>query len=74
MRQSVLDKFVHLIEFALLLLVLLIQAKLYTNQHNTESDLKLTVIRLEKELAESEARCKRMTDTCIDILANNRWE
>lgn len=69
-----LDKFVHLIEFALLLLVLLIQAKLYTNQHNAESDLKLTVIRLEKELAESEARCKRMTDTCIDILANNRWE
>ncbi len=69
-----LDKLVHLIEFALLLLVLLIQAKLYTNQHNAESDLKLTVIRLEKELAESEARCKRMTDTCIDILANNRWE
>lgn len=69
-----LDKFVHLIEFALLLVVLLIQAKLYTNQHNAESDLKLTVIRLEKELAESEARCKRMTDTCIDILANNRWE
>ena len=69
-----LDKFVHLIEFALLLFVLLIQAKLYTNQHNAESDLKLTVIRLEKELAESEARCKRMTDTCIDILANNRWE
>lgn len=69
-----LDKLVHLIEFALLLLVLLIQAKLYTNQHNAESDLKLTVIRLEKELAESEARCRRMTDTCIDILANNRWE
>ena len=69
-----LDKLVHLIEFALLLLVLLIQAKLYTNQHNAESDLKLTVIRLEKELAESEARCKRMIDTCIDILANNRWE
>lgn len=69
-----LDKVVHLLELVLLLVVLLIQAKLYIAQHNTESALKLNIIRLEKELAESEARCKRMTDTCIDILSNGRWE
>jgi len=27
-----------------------------------------------KELQETEARCERMTDTCIDIIANRRWE
>lgn len=68
------DRFVHLVELAVLLIVLLIEAQLYIRQHNTESDLKLTVIRLEKELEESEARCMRMTDTCIDILSNGRWE
>ena len=29
---------------------------------------------LKKEIEASESRCRRMTDTCIDILANKRWE
>lgn len=26
------------------------------------------------QVENSEARCQRMTDTCIDIIANRRWE
>lgn len=33
-----------------------------------------TVKELRQEVKESEERCKRMTDTCIDVLANKRWE
>ena len=28
---------------------------------------------LTNELEETEDRCRRMTDTCIDILSNQRW-
>lgn len=28
----------------------------------------------QQQLQETEARCERMTDTCIDIIANRRWE
>lgn len=27
-----------------------------------------------KRLGETEEKCQRLCDTCIDILANNRWE
>lgn len=27
-----------------------------------------------KHVDDSEERCKRMTDTCIDIISNRRWE
>lgn len=29
---------------------------------------------LSTQVEQSEARCQRMTDTCIDIIANRRWE
>lgn len=68
------DKALHILEFLILIAVLLIQSQLYVRQHNADSELKITVIKLEKELKESEDRCRRMTDTCIDILSNGRWE
>lgn len=68
------DKALHILEFLILIAVLLIQSQLYVRQHNADSELKITVIKLEKELQESEDRCRRMTDTCIDILSNGRWE
>ena len=68
------DKLLHLIEFLLLLLVLFLEAKNYIRQNNAEADLKVTAARLEREQAESEARCQRIADTCIDIIANGRWE
>ena len=69
-----LDKTLHILEFLLLGLVLFLEAGNYIRAHNTQSELKETAARLERELAESEARCRRMTDTCIDIIANGRWE
>lgn len=36
--------------------------------------LKTENYELKNEIEASESRCKRMTDTCIDILANKRWE
>lgn len=41
---------------------------------NEVMSLKTQNYELKKELEASESRCKRMTDTCIDILANKRWE
>ena len=68
------DKILHLIEFLLLGLVLFLEAGSYIREHNAESELKQTAARLEREMAESEARSQRIADTCIDIIANERWE
>ena len=69
-----LDKALHILEFLLVMCCLLCSAKLYICMHNAESRMKVEMIRLERELAESEARCQRMTDTCISILSNGVWE
>lgn len=69
-----LDKVLHVLEFILVTICLLCTAKIYIFMHNAESRMKVEVIRLERELAESEARCKQMTDTCISILANGEWQ
>lgn len=68
------DKALHVLEFALLCLVFVLELGSKIKAHNSEVALKETAARLERELAESEARCRRMTDTCIDIIANGRWE
>jgi hypothetical protein len=68
------DKALHLLEFILLMLCMFFTAKVYIQQHNIESDLRIQVINLEKEVKESEERCKRLTDSCIYIMANNEWE
>jgi hypothetical protein len=49
-------------------------AKVYIQQHNIESNLRIQVIKLEKEVKESEERCKRLTDACIYAMSNNVWE
>lgn len=40
--------------------------------------LKQENVQMQKLVAEScqetEARCERMTDTCLDIISNQRWE
>ena len=68
------DKALHLLEFILLILCMFFTAKVYILLHNTQSDLTIQVIKLEKELQESEERCKRMTDACIYAMSNNAWE
>lgn len=35
---------------------------------------RLAESKLKIELQETENRCERMTDTCIDIITNKRWE
>lgn len=47
---------------------------IYGKQQNTNLELRNKVDYLELQIQETEARCQRMTDTCIDILANKRWE
>lgn len=47
---------------------------LFTRQEQKTQELQDEVRYLQYELRETEARCRRMTDTCIDILANRRWE
>lgn len=47
---------------------------IYGKQQNTNAELENKIGYLEFQLQETEARCSRMTDTCIDILANRRWE
>lgn len=68
------DKVLHLLELMILLLVLFIEAGNYIKAHNLEIKLQQTAARLEREMAETEARCQRIADTCIDIIANKRWE
>ena len=68
------DKALHLLELTLLALVLFLEAKSYIRSYNAESEIKQTAARLEREQAETEARCQRIADTCIDIIANERWE
>ena len=43
-------------------------------QHNLELDLQSERERTEKALEETESKCKRMTDSCIGILATGVWE
>lgn len=67
----------HISNFLLLLLytiTMIICFVVYGKQQNTNLELNNKVDNLKYELEQSEARCKRMTDTCIDILANKRWE
>jgi hypothetical protein len=68
------DKALHLLELLIMLLVLFIEAGNYIKAHNMENELKQTAARLEREMAETEARSQRIADTCIDIIANARWE
>ena len=68
------DKALHLLELTLLALVLFLEAKSYIRNYNAQSNLEQTAARLEREQAETEARCQRIADTCIDIIANERWE
>lgn len=68
------DKALHLLELILLILCMFFTAKVYILQHNLQIDLQLHVERLEKEIKESEERCKRMTDACIYAMANDVWE
>ena len=68
------DKTLHLLELALLALVLFLEAKSYIRSYNAQSKLEQTAARIEREQAETEARCQRIADTCIDIIANERWE
>lgn len=67
----------YISNFLLLLLytiTMIICFVVYGKQQNTNLELNNKVDNLKYELEQSEARCKRMTDTCIDILANKRWE
>lgn len=68
-----LDKTLHVLEFLLLGLVLFLEAGNYIRAHNTQSELKETEAKLEREMAETEARSQRIADTCIDIITNERW-
>lgn len=68
------DKALHLLEFLLLGLVLFLEAGNYIKAQNAQSELEQTAARLEREMAETEARSQRIADTCIDIIANARWE
>ena len=61
------DKALHVLEFLLLALVLVLEAKNYARTYNAESELKQTAARLEREQAETEARCQRIADTCIGL-------
>ena len=58
------------ISIASFLCTLLIYGKL----HNEVIDAQDQVKSLEYTVEETEARCERMTDTCIDIVANGRWQ
>ena len=68
-----LDKTLHVLEFLLLGLVLFLEAGNYIRSHNAQSELKETEAKLEREMAETEARSQRIADTCIDIITNERW-
>lgn len=68
------DKALHLLEFLILGLVLFLEAGNYIKAHNTEVEMQKTAARLEREMAETEAKSQRIADTCIDIIANKRWE
>lgn len=68
------EKALHLLELTILLLVLFLEAGNYIKARNLKSELEQTAARLEREQAEIEARCQRIADTCIDIIANARWE
>lgn len=68
------DKALHLLEFLILGLVLFLEAGNYIKTHNTEVEMQKTAARLEREMAETEAKSQRIADTCIDIIANKRWE
>lgn len=47
---------------------------IFTRQEQRAQELQNEVRYLRYELRETEARCRRMTDTCIDTLVNRRWE
>ena len=68
-----LDKTLHILEFLLLGLVLFLEAGNYIRAHNAQNELKETEAKLEREMAETEARSQRIADTCIDIITNERW-
>lgn len=47
---------------------------IYGRQETKNQELENEIRYMRLQLQETEARCTRMTDTCIDILANRRWE
>lgn len=70
MRKQLIILGALIIYAATLITGLVIYGKQQTKNHEMENQIRY----LQLQVRETEARCTRMTDTCIDILANKRWE
>ena len=68
------DLYITLCMSFLILFFLISESYLYVLNTRLQKQVESLATKIDVELEETENKCQRMTDTCIDILANRRWE
>lgn len=68
------NKVISLLMLFVLMIVLFCVGAVAVDQHNSKIKMEQEIKSLRYELKQTQEQCKRMTDTCIDILVNERWE
>jgi hypothetical protein len=72
--MSIADRILQLVELLLLCLCLIVTEIHDIKVGNLEKELKARTDALRYEVGESEERCRRLTDTCIDIVNRKIYE
>lgn len=73
-KDELIIKISSLISLIVMLVSMLFCFACYTRTKAAENRLIEYGCSLHKELKETEEKCQRYCDTCIDILASGRWE
>lgn len=73
-RGCEVNKIISLLMLVIMMMVLFCVGAVAVDQHNSKIKMEQEIASLRYELKQTQEQCKRMTDTCVDILANKRWE
>lgn len=72
--MNITDRILQIIELLLLCLCLAVTEIHSMKVNNLEKELRAETSALRYEVGESEGRCRRLTDTCIDIVNRKIYE
>lgn len=68
------DRIMTIVALVIMMVSLFICGACVNNTKIAEERLKEVVYQVKKEMVETEEKCRRYSDACIDILANKVWE
>ena len=74
MKEFRLSTFLSYVLISIQFIIIFFISMILKNQKTKLYELEQDNQRIRQELIETEARCERMTDTCIHILSEGVWE